>query len=545
MTVVTESRLDNWVRANPQEAQGIVVELVWRLAAASSPNPLERRFPLGDSIGQHGPDGVLNVGAGYEPFVPEGHSHWEIGTGVDARAKATSDYNDLTSSVPDSVRRNSTFMFVTPLSGRKAWPYTWKPETQLSWAKERKEKKEWKDVRIVDGTRLIDWVHQFHAVETWLAGLMHDLATQDIDIAERRWELVSSYGGSQPLPSEVFLVGRDASIERLEEVLKGAERQLNLKTRYPNEAVDFVCAYLMSLGEEARVDITGRTLIVSSFEAWDKLCSQPEKLILVANPSLDLSGDKGSKVVQMAQQAGHSVITCDPASPPNRHDIQLPTPRRHELQEALRNVGYTDQRAETLVRRCNGNLSSLLRLLQGGSIRPHWATGPNAAELAMMVLLGSWSDSSNADRIILSDLMGIDYSDWIARAQEISRLPETPIVHHEGNWKFILRYEGWLNLGDCLYDQHLEGFLKRCNVGALREGSPIRSTSKRATYGPNARESVDAFPCVEKRHFGISGTYGQPSGSIGVMYGRSGQKLLLVALSGSCCLALSGSAGPA
>ena len=37
MTLVTENQLDNWVRANSQEAQGLIVELVWRLVAASSP----------------------------------------------------------------------------------------------------------------------------------------------------------------------------------------------------------------------------------------------------------------------------------------------------------------------------------------------------------------------------------------------------------------------------------------------------------------------------------------------------------------------------
>ena len=231
MTLVTENQLDNWVRANSQEAQGLIVELVWRLVAASSPHPLERRFPLGDSIGQHGPDGVLNVHLGYEPFVPEGHSHWEIGTGADARAKATSDYKDLTTSVPDSVRSNSTFVFVTPLSGRRAWTFTWKPGSQTSWLEERRKTAKWKDVRIIDGTQLIDWVRQFHAVETWLAGRMHDLSAQAIDIPERRWEVVSSYGESQPLPPEVFLVGRGTGIDRLQKVVAGEERQLKVTSR--------------------------------------------------------------------------------------------------------------------------------------------------------------------------------------------------------------------------------------------------------------------------------------------------------------------------
>jgi hypothetical protein len=89
--LISENQLDEWVRGNARDAQGTIVELVWRLVAASSPRPKERRFPLGDSIGQPGPDGSLDVDYPFDPFVPEGRSYWEIGTGIDAGAKATSD----------------------------------------------------------------------------------------------------------------------------------------------------------------------------------------------------------------------------------------------------------------------------------------------------------------------------------------------------------------------------------------------------------------------------------------------------------------------
>ena len=69
--IVTENQLDEWVRGNARDAQGVIVELVWRLVAASSPKPKERRFPLGDAIGQHGPDGLLDVDLAFDPFVPE------------------------------------------------------------------------------------------------------------------------------------------------------------------------------------------------------------------------------------------------------------------------------------------------------------------------------------------------------------------------------------------------------------------------------------------------------------------------------------------
>ena len=64
--IVNENQLDQWVRENSSIAQGVIVELVWRLVAASSPNPKERRFPLGDSLGQHGPDGILDAVIGFD-----------------------------------------------------------------------------------------------------------------------------------------------------------------------------------------------------------------------------------------------------------------------------------------------------------------------------------------------------------------------------------------------------------------------------------------------------------------------------------------------
>jgi hypothetical protein len=98
--IVTENQLDAWVRWHTSEAQGLIVELVGRLVAVSSPRPHVRRFPLPDSIGQHGPDGVLHTDSGFDPFVPVGRSLWEIGTGIHAGSKATSDYRELTDATP-------------------------------------------------------------------------------------------------------------------------------------------------------------------------------------------------------------------------------------------------------------------------------------------------------------------------------------------------------------------------------------------------------------------------------------------------------------
>ena len=184
--IVTENQLDEWVRGNAREAQGVIVELVWRLVVPSSPRPKDRRFPLGDSIGQPGPDGYLDTDVAFDPFIPEGKSFWEIGTGNDAGAKATSDYLDLTAAVAEPVRHESTFVFVTPLSGRREWHYTWKENAIASWLEDRRQRNDWHDVRVIDGTGLIDWLHHFPAVEQWLADLMR-IPAQHLQTVEQRW----------------------------------------------------------------------------------------------------------------------------------------------------------------------------------------------------------------------------------------------------------------------------------------------------------------------------------------------------------------------
>ena len=472
MALITENQLDNWVRGNARDAQELVVELVWRLVAASCPNPQERRFPLGDSIGQHGPDGVLRVELGFGFFVPEGHSLWEIGAGLQARDKATSDYRDLTGNVPESVRLESTFVFVTPLSGTRGWEHSWRAAGQASWIEERRSRNDWKDVRVIDGTKLIDWIHQFPAVAIWLAGKIHGPQMQHIETPERRWEVLQSYGAPPPLVPDVFLINRGEACEKLKEAFEDKNTKLTLTTRFPEQEVHFICAYLASLDEESRVDVAGRSLIISDMGAWNIVCDQWQNLILIADASLDLSGDTGSMAIQKAHNAGHTAIISAPwGGRPVSPSAPLPMPRSYQLKEALNNAGYTEQRAHTLAYRCDGNLSSLLNLLQGHSVRPDWAGSSVSTELATAVLLGSWTDNSEADRAVVNHITGMEHAEWTRKIREVERTPNTPINYREGIWKFISRYEGWIALGGHFSEDDLDG-LRNVAVSVLRERDP-------------------------------------------------------------------------
>lgn len=493
--LVTENQLDEWVSGNSREAQGVIVELVWRLVAASSPKPKERRFPLGDSIGQPGPDGILDVDYSFDPFVPEGRSFWEIGTDEKAGDKATEDYKGLISAIPAEIRLQSTFVFVTPRSGRRKWGHTWKEKAQGTWIEKRRKDNDWKDIRVIDGTKLIDWLHHFPSVELWLAHKM-GLPTQNIETLDQRWNILRGIGDPPPLMPHVFLTNRDAACAKLEEVFSGKLMQLELVSHFPDQVADFVCAYVASLDDESRADVAGQCLIVSGTDAWNAVVALRQRHILVADPDLDLTGAAGTKLLERARRAGHGVILWGmPGGIPHPYRVPISSPKIYQLREALQKVGYSDERARVLAQKSGGNLGTLLRCLQNLSLMPEWAENTASAELAIAELLGAWDERFEGDCQTAETMAGKPYGEWIEKMREAALRPGTPLSHRDSVWKFSARFEGWSALGARIFDDHLNRF-QQTAVRVLREKDPALDLPKEqrfaaAIYGKVASYSQE------------------------------------------------------
>ena len=478
--LISENRLDNWVRGDAEDAQGVIVELTERLLSASCPNAPEMRFPRRDSIGQPGHDGVLVTDVPFPPFVPKGRSVWAIGTG-DVPRKATSDYKVSTLQESAATRRKTTFVFVTPLSGRKGWTQS----AQATWRNRRRAKREWKDVRVIDGTQLIAWLDKLRSVELWLAEEM-GVPSRDIEALEQHWAILTTIGSPPPLPTAVFLANRDSATARLRDLFAGTISELQIGTHYPDQVIPFVSSYVASLPDDRRREVNGRSLIIKNADAWKAVMDLPRH-VLVADFDVELQAAPSDMLLQRAKNAGHSVIYHGPpGGPPFPNRTGLPTPSITQIKDALQNAGYPEERARAVAQKSNGNLTFLLRILRDVSSMPEWGGNTAAAHLAVAEMLGSWNEALEADQAIAEQISGKAYGEWIAEMRKVVTRAGTPLIQSFGVWKFIARYEGWYALGPKLFDEHVDR-LSRASIAVLRENDPQFDLPPNERFAANIR----------------------------------------------------------
>jgi len=449
-TLITENELDAWVRAHARQAQECIVNLVGRLVECSCQDATRCRFQCGDSINQSGADGELVTAGGFKPFVPAGKSYWEVGTGQDAKGKATKDYSARTRKVPESERKAATFIFVTPSSGRRGW----NQDEQLKWLEQQRAKKEWLGVEVIDGTRLIAWLRRSPAIDRWLAAQIHPQA-HHFKTLESRWAELAAVGQPRLMPS-LFLHNRREARSKIEEVFSGARHQLMIDTHSPAQVADVVAACWAALEPSAKAKVAGRCLIVSDRETWNEMTALRDPQILVADLDIRSDDSTAPRLLGTACDSGHAVIVGTvPGGEPHQDRVALPNPKAYHVQKDLEEAGYSQELARSLAQRSAGNLNALLRCLRGLPATPTWAQPPNGTDLAVAQLLGAWNERCEGDREIVEQLSGKAYGDWVRRIREISSQPGVPLTQRNGAWKFVERCEGWYALGRLLGDEHL------------------------------------------------------------------------------------------
>jgi hypothetical protein len=230
MRLIETSQLKSW--AGSRLAEDRFPYILKRLITAVL-NPQKLRIPSGDAVWVPGFDGIV-VNNDENRFVPPGFSVWEAGTNSDYRRKADGDYekrskrrhDDIEGDAIEGIDRSQiTFVFVTPI----VW------SNKEEWISERKKENIWKDVRVIDGVDLQDWLEEAPAVSLQLAaemGYIPDSGLQTLDQAWEEW----SYLTEPPLSEEVAIAGREEQEKELASQIFGAPRTLTIRGDSPREA---------------------------------------------------------------------------------------------------------------------------------------------------------------------------------------------------------------------------------------------------------------------------------------------------------------------
>ena len=475
--IVTASELEDF--SDRRDSEPVIPELVHLLVNLSVPDLTNCRIPYGDSIGLPGFDGLVQTETGFRQFVPKKTSFWEIGRSGNAQSKATEDYKKRTDATPRSERAEAAFVFVTPRSR------DWDQPSQSVWIHAR-QGDGWKELKVIDGVQICDWLREFPAVGKWLLqriGLVKVLT--GFQTPAEHWsnlaQMVSQ--GDPPLPPKVFLAGRENACQQLERLFRGELQQLILAIESENDAEDFVAAFLESLDETTRRPYSNQCLFISDPDAWHTFSSLRVSHTLVASPGLDFFADSNEQLHVAARARSHSIIFSVSGAWAHGAEkpVQIMSPSHSLLEKSLLDSGFSRERAAELASAGAQSLASLKRFLRGLGELPPYATWENARVLAQASLIGKWKGDCAADREAMEILLGKSYGEWAEAAQVETLRADTPLIQRNESWKVISRGEAWAALGPRINDEDLRNFQKM-TLRILAEKDPQFELPKGERY---------------------------------------------------------------
>ena len=99
------------------------------------------------------------------------------------------------------------------------------------------------------------------------------------------------------------------------------------------------------------------------------------------------------------------------------------------------------------------------------------ANHPDAAYLALAIMIGSWNDRNKPDLEVVSQILGISYEEWLNKARGILHWENSPLSLKDGIWKVVDRANLWRTLGSHILDPNLD-VLRSLAISVLKEIDP-------------------------------------------------------------------------
>ena len=438
---ITAHQIAAW--ADSIDARGQLPALLRTLVHSTGTNLSAVDFPAFDNSQRMGWDGRVTSGS-VTPWIPRGESGWEFGCNKNPQTKAKSDYENRTASVPAKERKSTTFVFVTP----RNWP------GKVSWARDKKTRGEWKDVRAFDASDLEQWLEQSIPAQTRMREFQGDVG-QEISTLGQIW--FEWAGVTEPeLPRELFAPATERHQEQLEKWLKTPPASPFIVTADSTlEALAFLKCSLERL-EETCLGVHERAVVIRSLEAFKTIARISSNFIaIVASPEVE-------KALAGLQKKTHTIIVRGRNTVSDDANIALDLLGHEPFRKALRDTGLNDSRIDRLARESARSPTILRRrLAQVEAVKaPPWANDNAVARrLIPLIFVGAWDSSTDADKEILRCLTNSPSEDTERTIAQLQTMNEPPV------WS-IGHLRGVVSKVDALYAAHraltredLENFL--------------------------------------------------------------------------------------
>lgn len=421
---ITARQIEGW--AAGKSAQAALPRYIRRLIHDAG-SITQVAVPAGDSTSQPGWDGELTSEHG-NAWVPKGKSFWEMSCEAQVTSKANDDYSKRTSDTPEHIRKTSTLVIVTA----RRWSQKGK------WLGEKQAASAWSGIRAYDADDIEQWLEQTPAVKLRFGDEI-GVTGHGVDDVERHWGNWAAQADVLITP-EAFFVDREATRDRF---LAGIRKRLDDQDTEPfairadsvEEAAAFAAAVLQS-----QPDLCSAALVVTKAEGW-RFVEQNASLrvVVAARPEVaEKPTRRGGTVVVIpyatGDMAGHF---RGAAGREDEAEIALDRPNLHEFEKALVSIGLDEGDAKRLASTTGRSWSVFRRrrALNPFIRRPAWLDAPQSSSLSTLCLLGGWSASKSADRLIVAELAHRDYEEVERDLRHLSQLDDAPILEIGEVWK--------------------------------------------------------------------------------------------------------------
>ncbi len=458
---ISAADLEDWAIKEPREAQEILPQLVIKLILANSDKVKDFNFPIDKAIQYAGYDGVLTSGEN-TGYFPEGKSVWEFGTDVNILNKFNNDIEKRSVEPLGVDVKDTVFIFATI----KIWNHQTSIEETIN---KSKDKYKWKDIRIIDASKMSLWLSECPSVSVWMCEVMGKDSYGTISL-DRFWE-ENCFTTTPNLNEQFFLQGRDSRKNEVIEWVNDKQGYRVVKAESSLESILFIIAVIRTLKEKQMRRILSRSLIVCLPEVWTRIIGQVDNNTILI-PFFNFTED-----IRCPNNV-FAILPVSKFSPiskilKNIKVIDLPKQTKDDFHKCLeiidiRNNDYDKIEKET--KRC---FLTFYRRISNIPTRrqPKWAASENLRDLIPMAIVGGWNSKLSGDVSIIEKISGMPYQKYIETLSPWLSMEDAPLFTLLNNYLVVSTQELWDFIFDQLTSEDIEN-LREIVIKVFMEVDP-------------------------------------------------------------------------